>query len=458
MYRQIDTLGKETDESLTIYDRTSKLRAFFSVSVLLLFFIAYNFGITLLSVAAFGVMIAMMLLFEVLDVFAAFAFLLPNTHLIKIPGMNAALVGYWLMFSVFLYMFRSKRITFDKKLLTSIVVHVIFAAASVIVTEDTTIVTSIVRFMTFVVVMQILERTENFHYDVLVKYFVNGCLFSIFLSLAYNLIHGLDSFSGGFKSIGNDRNYFAVTVAFAICAFIIYMAREQKFTFVNMLKICVLYLAGILSASRTFIIISLISVVALILLSRKMSTTKKTILIIIFSAFVGICYVIFKDSFELVMTRFEDESLGTGNGRFDAWKTYLGETFSSVKTALFGFGNSDEYRLKLGIKYVEHNTIVQSLFSIGICGTVSLLVLLFNMYRSYSHSRKPSKKKFVTFLPLICIVVGYFSINGLYSSNLMFGIVLSYVLICPSESRNYIPPEKIPSGKKQNLLRERKKK
>ncbi len=419
----------------------SKLCGIISIGALFMFFLAYHFQFAPLSFVGLAILVCMIPFFDAFELFVSFAFLLPNTYLVKIVGSNAALLGYWLLLFLVVYYLRMRSFAFDKKLVWMVLVHLACVVISIFLTGNTSIVSSIIRFMAFLLIINVMKDMDCVPYGKLVKAFINGCIWAIVLSLIYNTLHGIDSFAGGFRSLGNDRNYFAITVAFALTAYVVYMYNEQKAEVVDFIKIFVLFIAGILSSSRTFIIISLMFVIAVILMSSRLTKTKKVMTIAILAVLLTIGLFFFGDQIQLVLDRFEDESVSGGNGRFEAWNIYLGETFSSIKTALFGVGDSTEYRLIFGLDAVEHNTAVQALFTIGIIGSLTLAGLIFLMYRSYASTRKYMQKRIVHFLPLACICVGYLTINGLYSSNLLLSIVVSFVLMCSPESKNDIPEE-----------------
>ncbi len=412
-----------------------------SIGALFMFFLAYHFQFAPLSFVGLAILVCMIPFFDAFELFVSFAFLLPNTYLVKIVGSNAALLGYWLLLFLVVYYLRMRSFAFDKKLVWMVLVHLICVLISILLTGNTSIVSSIIRFMAFLLIINVMKDMDLVPYEKLIKAFVSGCIWAIVLSLIYNTLHGINSFSGGFRSLGNDRNYFAITLAFALTAYVVYMYNEQKVEVMDFIKIFVMFVAGILSSSRTFIIISLMFVFAVIIMSNRLTKTKKIMTITILAVLVVAGLIFFGDQIQLVLDRLEDDNFTGGNGRFEAWSVYLGQTFSSLKTALFGYGDSTEYRLIFGLDAVEHNTAVQALFTIGIMGTLTLLVLIFLMYRSYAATRQYRKKAMIHFLPLASICVGYLTINGLYSSNLLLSMVLSFVLMCSPASENYQPEE-----------------
>lgn len=418
-----------------------KLCGLISIGALLIFFLAYHFKFAPLSLVGLGILVCMIPFFDAYELFVSFAFLLPNTYLVKIIGSNAALLGYWLLLFLIVYYLRMKTVAFDKKLVWVVIAHLASVMISIFLTGNTSIVSAIIRFIAFLLILNVLKNMDCVPYGELVKAFVNGCIWAVALSLVYNVLHGINSFAGGFRSLGNDRNYFAITIAFALTAYVVYMYNERKAEVVDFIKIFILYIAGILSSSRTFIIISLMSVFAIILMSNRLSKTRKFMTIAILMVLVVAGLIFFGDQIQLVLDRFGDDNMAGGNGRFEAWNVYLGQAFSSLRTALFGFGDSTEYRLIFGLDAVEHNTAVQALFTIGIIGTLTLGILIFFMYRSYADTRKYRKKTIIHFLPLASICIGYLTVNGLYSSNLLLAIVLSFVLMCSPESENYVCEE-----------------
>ncbi len=415
--------------------RKSSLRSILTDSVLLLFFLAYAFKMPLFSLVGILLMLGMLVLFDGVELFISFAFLLPNTYLIKLQGFDGALVGYWLVLIVGISLLRLKKTRFDKTVFLCFLVHLLCITLSVVLTENSSTLGSFVRFTAFLLILQLLGNLSHVPSAALTNAFASGCLSAVGLSLLDHLLQGKDFLSGGFRSIGNDRNYFAVTVAFAIAALLVHMQRERCITVGNGIKTFILFLAGILSASRTFAVLSLLLFFAVLCMSKGLPRRKKIWFACLLLLFAAASLIFFRDSFALVIERFQNTTVSGANGRLHAWRTYLQKTFSSPVTALFGVGNSSVHMQTLSLQIVEHNAFVQSLFTIGLAGTLSLSLLILAAYRAYARSRRHEKKHLMQYIPLFCILLGYCTINGLYSSNLSFCLVLSFLLLCPAEAK-----------------------
>ena len=147
----------------------------------------------------------------------------------------------------------------------------------------------------------------------------------------------------------------------------------------------------------------------------------------------------FIKSFENLLLRFELDDAANGNGRFEAWVAYLEYTFSSARNAFFGCGVSTNFLESNNsvIDMVEHNSIIELIFTVGIFGTIGYLLSMFsmvNMVLRQSAGRRP----WMLYMPLLAIVAGYCTINGAFSDRLIYAVYLSACILSLPQDKESI--------------------
>ncbi|MBR2491337.1 MAG: O-antigen ligase family protein [Ruminiclostridium sp.] len=402
----------------------------FAITISLLFFVSHCFQLRPFSYAGIAVMLASLLFCNTNQLVSVYAFLLPNIYLIKIPGNGAALVGYWMvLIALSAVLLRHQRTVYGGVFIC-LLIHLICILLSTFITGNTDFYSSLVRLFSMSFLAMCLISSKDFSYEDLAEPFVHGCVVSVILSFAYNALLDGNIFGGYFSAINNDRNYFAVVTAFAIAVLLAYMYKHRQISILFSIELLILLASGILSNSRTFVILLSFSILLSVAIIAHLRGRKKILFIFAIIAIVLLSWLLLSDSIALQLSRFNKDDIYTANGRFTVWKYYLDAVFSSGVTALFGCGNSLDQIALTHITVVEHNTIVQALFTLGILGSASLVFVFFELYRLFSKIRRTESINPILFLPLLCILAGYCTINGLYSDTLMFSVILGFSIIC----------------------------
>lgn len=127
------------------------------------------------------------------------------------------------------------------------------------------------------------------------------------------------------------------------------------------------------------------------------------------------------DAVDNILRRFSSDNVSGGNDRFESWEVHLKKVTENMSSFLLGCGSS----IVNSVYYqVEHNTLVQGLYTIGSLGLSTLLGVYATIIK---HGLRGRKLNF-SVITLGSIVVGYCTVNGLYSDNLTFAITLSLVV------------------------------
>ena len=118
---------------------------------------------------------------------------------------------------------------------------------------------------------------------------------------------------------------------------------------------------------------------------------------------------------ETVLERFGGDDVSSANGRTDAWTYYVDLTLSTPIRFLFGNGFNSEYvdNTSSEIEIVEHNTFVQIFSTLGIVGSITLIVVYLSVFSQITKGL--GKIRFYSLIPLLCSAICYFGISSLYA-------------------------------------------
>ena len=400
------------------------------ILILLVFLIQHTFKIGLLGIAGICLLFGSVFLLNVDHFIYAFAILLPNTYIIKLLGFNAALTGYWLMLiTLRLLLTNHRSFRLQKNLILHLSLHVICLALSVFFTQNTEIVLPLLRFICLILLTNHLISSRLIHLDKLIQNFILGNVLNVLCGVFYYVLNGLNLFSGHFSGIGNDRNYFAITLAFSVNLLLVYLRTKKKVPFSFVIQLLLLYGGIFLSGSRTALLISLPAFLILLSIFARGArfTVRKFLIVLILLIGSVAAYSLLSESISHLFERFTKDSYSGGNGRFEAWFFYLAHGFSSLASFLFGYGDSEVLVKSGAIPVVEHNVFLQTFFTIGILGAITLFIVYKDLFRLFVPRR--SRTGFLSYVPMFSIVIGYCTINGLYSDNLTFCFILSCAVL-----------------------------
>ena len=167
---------------------------------------------------------------------------------------------------------------------------------------------------------------------------------------------------------------------------------------------------GLLTTSRTFIVVMLFTLVIYVLLQNSTVWKKiRTVSVIFFFSVVGILlvYLIFPDIILNYISRFTAEDVTGGRGYLLEY--YNDFVFSSPERMFFGIGMQDiAGKVKLlenVIVLVPHNGYQEILVAWGLVGFV---LMAFFMVGIFVHARKRNRSKkivWIHYLPLLLLLI-----------------------------------------------------
>lgn len=407
--------------------------------ILLLIFTFYNiYQTNVLFLLGIGFIILAIIIFDVSDLFLLAAILAPNLMMIKKIGSSSAIFGY-LLIIIFLKYILIKKLVF--KIPLSFLVHVGIVTITIIYYGDTSLITSLLRTMIFFFMIYCMFKENEFskleYEEKIIQYYIIGLVLSVVLGLVYYIMMRQNIFNGFFSGIRNDRNYFSALLASGIAITLLYIVYSRKKSLLWLTSLLLMMVGGLLSASRTFILSMFFVAIGIILLFVQRKTSLKifrVFLIVFCIAFLFRDYL--SPILSTVIERFSNDDISGGNGRSDAWKFYLDLTFSSLPRALIGNGSANMYIAQGMFDKAEHNTLVQSISTIGILGSCSLVWCYKCLYNLIVRIKQRNKIQYC--IPLVCVIFTYCGISGLYSDGFNYAIFISFLIIDFCKQKNAV--------------------
>lgn len=174
-----------------------------------------------------------------------------------------------------------------------------------------------------------------------------------------------------------DPNFYAahITAALAGCLMLLEEARSKSSLFVLSALLGLLAYCGVLSGSKSFLLIFALLVllwIAEILLAHNKISRKISFILGMsgFIVYIGTS-AIFQEKIGVIMTRLSwaKDASGFTTGRTDLWRIYLSRIFSDLKLFLLGQGFTN---VIIG-QHASHNSLIQLVYQLGILGSGLLI-------------------------------------------------------------------------------------
>ena len=426
------------------------------ITVFFIFFI-YNLTAQLfLFVLGLTALFVCVFIFSFEQLFLLCILLLPNLGIIKVIGNDTAWFGYFMLLVGLKYILCEKIFIFPWLLL-----HAVSCLLTICLYVEFSLFTTLVRnIVFFVFVFSIFKRgkafqTLEYQKSILVYYLIGLSLYVCF-GLLFWAISAKEIFNGAFSGIAGGRNYFASIIAHGIGLFLLFLFQDnEKYFILKFAMLMILLFAGFLSASRTFLLSLIFIVLEFLVLIIKPKNIIKGFCMIFFALVVLLVFWdYFVPAIRKVINRFTQENAVGGNGRFALWKAYLELTFSRLERAFLGNGLAINYQDVIRVEgypfQVEHNTFIQAISTVGLCGTITLFMIYVGMYKIIV----PNKKKFdiAVWMPLCAGLLFYMSISSLYSDRFNGLILVSFIAINYfSETKNKSKLSPLPLSKRKEL-------
>ena len=223
-----------------------------------------------------------------------------------------------------------------------------------------------------------------------------------------------------FSGLYLDPNYYSISVIFAITLCIMLFFNNEGNRILIGVMIGALAIFGFMSYSKMFLF-AILLVVLIFILRGSQTPRQKLVTLLVFSLGIGLLYTwMINNSYISEMTErlFEDGDITTGRNYI--WSVYLNYIFDSPLTLLFGDG------IGAGNMYVggAHNTFIESIYLIGIFGSIIFLVTFISifLYKKYD-----IKRNIVNYALPIVFVFMISSLGCLTINDLMFYFMMIWI-------------------------------
>ena len=411
---------------LALEDKTrvrSNKALFWSVLITALFGIYNILNIHALFLLGLFVMAISLLLCNDEELFLVTSFLIPNIMMIKESKSFFAIVSYYVLF------INIKRLI--KKRTLKIDVFVFFHFISVLITTilhfQLDVALSAIKTIVFLTyISSFFENPKSLgtqYKEKIIWYYILGLVANVLFGIAFYLYQDKTIFSNLFAGIRNDRNYFSAMLSFGIAISLAMVRLKKKRT--GAYLVCTLFFLffGFVSQSRTFLLSLFFSVVILLSFLRR-ERTRKILLAIAVALFLG--NILYGDKVVIpLLERFLDDDVLTGSGRTDSWKYFISLTFSSPLRGIFGNGFGGQYLTD--INFVEHNTYIQAISTVGTLGAILLLSMYISIYSKLFRTKQ--RKDLYAYMPLLTTLFFNAFINSLYSLQFDVSLFIGCLLI-----------------------------
>lgn len=183
-----------------------------------------------------------------------------------------------------------------------------------------------------------------------------------------------------------DPNFYSAHITTALSGILVLLLNETKRSklFVLAALACLLLYCGLMSVSKSFLLISvcllLLWVLTLLLQRGKVSVKVTLIVTLVVAGGFLLSSTVFTDMLNTTFSRFsQDANLSDfTTGRTEVWARYIQAMLEDVRLLLFGQGYSD---VIIGEK-PTHNTLLEGLFQLGLIGCALLSLWMVHFFQT----------------------------------------------------------------------------
>lgn len=355
-------------------------------------------------------------------------FLLPFANIIKLSPGQISIFTIFFAIYVLRIIFKTGRLN-RMFLLTAL----LFASYCLAVSGPDRIVTIVTMVCGFTMLR---EATESDEYDY--RHVLYAFCFGIIISSAIGAMRdylpiiksfsldatykvGHEQYTQRFVGLNVNPNYYTMDISVAMGCLVTTMCTE-KLRPIYFVLFAALAVFGLMSVSKSFLIVFVVMLVILWLNSLRQGGT--TFLKLTFALMLGGVLVLLfaEEAIETYIFRLTEEDTtdlsSITTGRTDIWISYVKTMLKDLKVLFFGAGVG---------KILErgtHNTYLEMFYYIGIIGTA----LYFFVLKS-SVVIKIFPKKIVYYIPLLIVLIRFMSIGMFIQDSLWYYLAIMCLLL-----------------------------
>ncbi|MCZ2442802.1 MAG: O-antigen ligase family protein [Flavobacteriales bacterium] len=271
--------------------------------------------------------------------------------------------------------------------------------------------------------------------DSYIESYTLGVLASSVLGVIKNSIPNLTNYAGTksnhlgsgiylerFSGLWGDPNYYSINLMLAF-ACILYLYTKRKISLVRTVIYFVLIVVfGAMTRSASFILVlaaTMVIMVVVLFQSHHGFIGSVSIILIIVAGYLLLSgrLSVFDSSILKLQTSIAQGDVSTG--RLDRWSTYINEFIDHPLKLLIGNGVGKFFSFT-----IPHNTYIDFLDIYGILGTFIFLQSIASVNRPLI-----KKRSIVNYLPLIIILVMYFTLSMIFYLDLVYQMLLAFMVL-----------------------------
>lgn len=283
-------------------------------------------------------------------------------------------------------------------------------------------------------------------YQRFIVYFTLGLLISSSIALLadkfpyfYSYVRkiGYDSeIQNRFSGLNGDPNYYSINIIMSMIGlFFLYIKRKIRISFWFIFLILSLF--GIITYSKSFILMYIIVLLFIAFMLLKNSLGLGLVIFLVFSSVTIILFSMGKIPYlNLLMRRFTNiknlSDLTTG--RLNLWLEYVTFLIEHPVAIIIGVG--------IGANYLSggsHNWYIESIYYLGLLGT---MLYFYCIYKALSIKILFEKNRVIKFFGFITLMIMYFFLQMLFSNELPFHFVIAYAIYVSYKDGNEILSKK----------------
>ncbi len=355
-------------------------------------------------------------------------FLLPFANIIKISPGQISLFTVLFAIYVLRIIFKTGRLN-RMFLFTAF----IFAGYCLAFSGPEKIIVIITMVCGFTMLREVTESDEYDYQHVLYAFcfgiIISSCIglmrdqLPIIQSFSKDALHkiGYEEYSERFVGLGANPNYYTMDITVAMSCLVTTIC-TKKMRPIYMILFAILAVFGLMSVSKSFLLVLAVMVALLLLDSMRKGGTnffKLSFVLIVAGALV---LTFAEEAVETYIFRLTKDSSGdlssVTTGRSDIWIMYIKAMLKDFKVLFFGAG------LEKILEHGTHNTYIEIVYAIGIIG-----LILYGFVLKSSIAIKKFPKNLLYYIPILIISIRFMGIGMFTQDTLWYYMAIICLLL-----------------------------
>ncbi len=443
--------------------RDNKIRwAISAVLALLILFGTYR---SVFALAAFLICGVMIVFCDKESNLLQMFFIMPMANIFKLsPGVQS-------FFTIIMLAYVVLHLVLPRKASTLVILFALYVVIGELLAGSFNFFRTVKLICNFLFLSSILNaKVEIRSKEIFLSYVLGNITSSVF-GLLNSDFFKIESFIG-VQSIGNpdfgemvyrftglyaDPNYYAVGIIISLCLIVVLFYKNQiNIFFLALMSAPLIYFLIITYSKSAIIMFFLPFGMFLYSLFRKKNYLLMILLVLLILMIIVLAFLGHVEIFDVVLNRIAQSETADGvsintltTGRFNLWIMYIKHIVKNIGVSIFGCGIGSG----LLNSRAAHNTYLDVLYYLGICGG-SLLALLLAVISEQSR-KVVVKRSIINYSVLICIVMMYFFLSSLFYFDPPFHIFLAFTVLNLSDNKT-VTQNNNENGEKNEYIRTQK--